>query len=120
MLQGVYSAMITPFDKNENLDEKAFETILNWTVNKGVAGVFVVSSTGESWALSFEEKIRLFQFAVTLVKKRVSVIAGIGVASTREALRLAEAAQAAGEDGARAKEVKQWQEARRSVTPAAT
>jgi len=98
MLQGIYSAMITPFDKNENLDERAFETILNWTMNKGVDGVFVVSSTGESWALSFEEKIRLFQLAVTLVKKRVSVIAGVGVASTREAIRLAEAAQAAGVD----------------------
>jgi 4-hydroxy-tetrahydrodipicolinate synthase len=98
MLRGVYSAMITPFDKNENLDERAFETILNWTMNKGVDGVFVVSSTGESWALSFEEKIRLFQFAATVVKKRVSVIAGVGVASTREAIRLAEAAQAAGVD----------------------
>lgn len=98
MLQGVYSAMITPFDKNENIDERAFETILNWTVDKGVQGVFVVSSTGESWALSFEEKVRLFQLAVTLVEKRVSVIAGVGVSSTREAIRLAEAAQAAGVD----------------------
>lgn len=98
MLRGVYAAMITPFEKNENIDERAFETILNWTINKGVQGVFVVSSTGESWALSFDEKVRLFQLAVTLVKKRVSVIAGVGVSSTREAIRLAEAAQAAGVD----------------------
>jgi len=98
MLQGVYSEMITPFDKTENIDEGAFETILNWTINKGVQGVFVVSSTGESWALSFDEKVRLFHLAVTLVRKRVSVIAGVGVPSTREAVRLAEAAQAAGVD----------------------
>lgn len=98
MLRGVYAAMITPFDKNENVDEKACETLLNWTIGKGINGVFVVSSTGESWALSFEEKVRLFQLAVAVVKKRVPVIAGVGVPSTREATRLAEAAQAAGVD----------------------
>ena len=51
MLRGVFSAMITPFDKNENVDEKALETLLNWTINKGISGVFVVSSTGESLSL---------------------------------------------------------------------
>jgi 4-hydroxy-tetrahydrodipicolinate synthase len=98
MLRGVFSAMITPFDKNEDIDEKGFETLLNWTIGKGVSGVFVVSSTGESWALSFEEKTRLFALAVSIVKKRVSVIAGVGVPATREAIRLAEAAEAAGAD----------------------
>lgn len=98
MLRGVYAAMITPFDKNENVDEKACETLLNWTIGKGINGVFVVSSTGESWALSFDEKVWLFQLAVAVVKKRVPVIAGVGVPSTREATRLAEAAQAAGVD----------------------
>jgi 4-hydroxy-tetrahydrodipicolinate synthase len=98
MLRGVFSAMITPFDKNENVDEKAMETLINWSIGKGVNGVFVVSSTGESWALSFDEKVRLFQLAVAVVKKRVPMIAGVGVPSTREAIRLAEAAQAAGAD----------------------
>lgn len=98
MLRGVFSAMITPFDKNENVDERACETLLNWTIGKGINGVFVVSSTGESWALTFEEKVRLFQLAVTFVKKRVPVIAGVGVPATREAIRLAEAAQRAGVD----------------------
>lgn len=98
MLRGVFSAMITPFDKNEDIDEKGFETLLNWTIGKGVSGVFVASSTGESWALSFEEKTRLFSRAVSIVQKRVPVIAGVGVPATREAIRLAEAAEAAGAD----------------------
>jgi 4-hydroxy-tetrahydrodipicolinate synthase len=98
MLRGIFSALITPFDKNENIDEKAYEALLNWSISKGINGVFVVSSTGESWALSFEEKTQLFQLAVAVVKKRVPVIAGVGVASTREAIRLAETAQAAGVD----------------------
>lgn len=98
MLRGVFAAMITPFDKNEDIDEKALETLLNWTIAKGISGVFVVSSTGESWALSFEEKVRLFEVAVAVVQKRVPVIAGVGVPSTREAICLAQAAQAAGVD----------------------
>lgn len=98
MLRGVYSAMVTPFDKNENIDEKAYETILNWTLSKGITGVFTVASTGESWALSVEEKVRLFQLTVAIVKKRAPVIAGVGAPSTRESILLAEAAQQAGVD----------------------
>src|SRR5581483_9979335 len=98
MLRGVYSAMVTPFDKNENIDEKAYETIINWTIGKGISGVFTVASKSESWALSAEEKSRLFQLTVSIVDKRVPVIAGIGAPSTREALFLAESAQKAGVD----------------------
>lgn len=98
MLRGVYSAMITPFDKNEDIDEKGVETLVNWTIGKGITGVFTVASTGESWALSVEEKARLFRLTVSIVNKRVPVIAGIGASSTRESLQLAEAAQKAGVD----------------------
>lgn len=98
MLRGIYSAMITPFDKNENIDEKAYEAIINWTIGKGITGVFTVASTGESWALSVEEKIRLFQLTVAIVQNRVPVIAGVGAPATRESIQLAEAAQKAGVD----------------------
>ena len=98
MLCGIISALITPFDSNEDIDEEALETLINWTIDKGINGVFIVSSTGESWALSFEEKVRLFKATVSIVDKRMPVIAGVGVSSTREAIRLSEAAQAAGAD----------------------
>lgn len=98
MLRGIYSALITPFDENENINEHGLEQLLEWSIGKGLNGVFIVSSTGESWALSFEEKVRLFRHTVEIVDKRIAVIAGVGVPSTREAVRLAEAAQAAGAD----------------------
>lgn len=96
MLRGIYSALITPFDENENIDEHGLEKLLEWSIGQGLNGVFIVSSTGESWALSFEEKARLFRHTVAIVNKRIAVIAGVGVPSTREAVRLTEAAQAAG------------------------
>lgn len=98
MLRGIYSALITPFDENEDIDERGLETLLEWSIGKGLNGVFIVSSTGESWALSFEEKVRLFRHTVAIVNKRIAVIAGVGVPSTREAVRLTEVAQAAGAD----------------------
>ena len=98
MLRGIYSALITPFDENEDIDEPGLERLLEWSISKGVNGIFIVSSTGESWALSFEEKARLYKQAVEIVNKRISVIAGVGVPSSREAVRLTEAAQAAGVD----------------------
>ncbi len=98
MLRGILCALITPFDANGDIDEEALETLINWTIDKGIDGVFIAGSTGESWALSFEEKVRLFQATVSTVGRRVPVIAGVGVPSTREAIRLSEAAQAAGAD----------------------
>ncbi len=98
MLRGVYAALVTPFGANENIDEKAYETIINWTIGQGITGVFTVASTGESWALSVEEKVRLFRLTVEVARRRVPVIAGVGAPSTREAVFLAEAAQKAGVD----------------------
>ena len=80
-MRGIYSALITPFDENENIDERGLETLLEWSIGKGLNGVFIVSSTGESWALSFEEKVRLFRHTVAIVNKRIAVIAGVGVPS---------------------------------------
>ena len=61
MKKGIYSALITPFDEDEKIDEKALVWLLEWAIGKGLHGVFIVSSTGESWALSLEEKRELFQ-----------------------------------------------------------
>ncbi|MBM3279334.1 MAG: dihydrodipicolinate synthase family protein [Candidatus Handelsmanbacteria bacterium] len=67
-------------------------------IEAGVDGIFTVGTAGEFWALSIEEKKRIYQGTVAAAKGRVPVYLGTGANTTREAVRLAELAQEAGAD----------------------
>ncbi len=95
---GIIPAVVTPFDERGELAEGALVTILSHFVGAGVHGVFVVGSTGEYWALSPEEKGRIFEQAVETVAGRVPVYAGTGADTTRLTVRLSQMAQEVGAD----------------------
>jgi 4-hydroxy-tetrahydrodipicolinate synthase len=97
-IKGIIPAMITPMTEGEELDEKGFETITNGLIEAGVHGIFSVGTAGEFWALSVEEKKRVYQWTADVVDKRVPTYAGTSANSTREAIQLSELAQAAGID----------------------
>lgn len=98
MFEGVYTALVTPF-RDDRIDYAALEGIIEAQVKGGVDGVVPVGTTGESPTLSFEEHKEYIQRVVTLVNKRIRVIAGTGSNSTREAVHLSAAAQEYGVDG---------------------
>ncbi|MHC5306753.1 4-hydroxy-tetrahydrodipicolinate synthase [Bartonella sp. LJL80] len=98
MLKGALTALITPFDQNGNVDEKAFCDFVEWQVKQGINGVVPVGTTGESPTLSHEEHKRVVELCVDQVAKRVPVVAGAGSNSTDEAVELAEHAEKAGAD----------------------
>ena len=58
--KGCFTAVITPFKKNGDLDRKAFCRNLELLVEEGLDGVVIAGCTGESWLLSDEEKKELF------------------------------------------------------------
>ena len=96
--RGIIPAVVTPFGQEGELAEKALAAILNRLIEAGVHGVFVVGSTGEYWALTPEEKQRIFEVAVEAVGRRVPVYAGTGADTTRLAVKLSRTAQEAGAD----------------------
>ncbi len=52
-LQGVYAALITPFDKNEEINEPAFGELIRAVIDN-LDGIVVCGTTGEFEYLSFE------------------------------------------------------------------
>ncbi|MCU0845571.1 MAG: 4-hydroxy-tetrahydrodipicolinate synthase [Spirochaetes bacterium] len=98
MFEGVFTALVTPF-RDDKIDYSALEAIIEAQVKGGVDGVVPVGTTGESPTLSFEEHKEYVKRVVTLVNRRVKVIAGTGSNSTREAVHLSQAAQEYGVDG---------------------
>lgn len=99
MFSGIYTALITPFT-NGKVDEKAFQSFVEWQVSEGVHGVVPCGTTGESPTLSYDEHNRVVSLCVEAVKGRAKVIAGTGANSTDEAIMLTAHAKKAGADAA--------------------
>ena len=86
--QGVYTALVTPFDDRGAVDEKALKALVEEQIAAGVAGLVPMGTTGESPTLSHEEHISVVAEVVKWTNGRVPVIAGTGSNSTEEALHL--------------------------------
>jgi len=99
MFRGLYTALITPF-KNGNIDEKAFQSLVEWQIKDGVHGLVPCGTTGESPTLSHDEHRRVVSLCVEIAKGKVKVLAGSGSNSTEEAIMLTSHAKKAGADGA--------------------
>jgi len=96
--RGVYTALITPFTKSGEVDEAAFERIINYQISQGVDGLVPCGTTGESPTLSHDEHDRVIEMTVKFAQGKVPVIAGTGSNATSEAVRLSFHAQEAGVD----------------------
>lgn len=99
MFEGILTALVTPF-RDGAVDELALRALVERQITAGVNGVVPCGSTGESATLSHDEHRRVVEVVVEAVAGRVSVVAGTGSNSTREAIALTAHARDAGADGA--------------------
>ncbi len=97
-IKGIIPAVVTPMTEDQELDQKGLETLLDHLIAAGVDGVFTVGTAGEFWALTVEEKKRVFEWTVGAARGRVPVYVGTCANTTREAVLLAELAHQAGVD----------------------
>ncbi|MHC1625579.1 MAG: 4-hydroxy-tetrahydrodipicolinate synthase [Methermicoccaceae archaeon] len=96
MYEGTSVALITPFTKDDKLDEEGYKNNISYVIGGGVSSIVVCGTTGESCTLSFEEHKKLIELAVEY--SSVPVIAGTGANSTKEACELTSFAADAGAD----------------------
>ncbi|MCH3908197.1 MAG: 4-hydroxy-tetrahydrodipicolinate synthase [Sphaerochaeta sp.] len=96
--RGVYTAMVTPFTKTDNIDEQALYDMINSQIASGVSGLVPCGTSGESPTLSHLEHDRVIALTVHYAKGRVPVIAGTGSNATSEAIQLSRHAQTNGAD----------------------
>ena len=61
--KGIYTALITPF-KDGKVDEKAFQSFVEWQIQQGVHGLVPCGTTGESPTLSHEEHNRVIDLCI--------------------------------------------------------
>ncbi|HZH63058.1 MAG TPA: 4-hydroxy-tetrahydrodipicolinate synthase [Metabacillus sp.] len=94
----VSTAMITPFDKNNNIDFQKTTMLIDYLINHGSDSLVVTGTTGESPTLSNEEKIALIKHTVKEVNGRIPVVAGTGSNNTNASIKLTKQAEEAGVD----------------------
>ena len=91
------TAMVTPFKTDGSVDYEAAEKLAAVLVADGSDGIVVSGTTGESPALSDDEKIELLK----VIKKAIpgkSVVVGTGTNDTHHSVKLSERAMKAGAD----------------------
>ncbi|MES2664063.1 MAG: 4-hydroxy-tetrahydrodipicolinate synthase [Pseudomonadota bacterium] len=98
MFFGSLVALVTPMDPTGDIDWAALESLIEFHVENGTSGLVVVGTTGESSTLDFDEHKAVIRFCVDKAMARISIIAGTGANSTREALHLTQEAKLAGAD----------------------
>lgn len=100
MLRGVYTAIITPFTESGEVDFEGLSHNLQYQLQKGIDGIVVLGTTGETPTLTEKEKEAIIRFAVKEVKGKTHLMVGTGSYSTRQTIENTAKAKDLGADSA--------------------
>jgi len=96
--EGINVAFMTPFTDDGRIDELVVREMAEWLVNKGVHGIFPVSTCGEFMHMSIDERKWLMDVTIDQVRGRCAVTPGIGATCPRQSIALAKHAKESGAD----------------------
>lgn len=97
-LNGIYPALLTPFDQNGKVNCDALKQLVRWNIEKGVDGFYVGGSTAEAFLLTEEERNLVYRTVAEEAAGNVNLIAHVGAISTEEAIRFGRVAKENGYD----------------------
>lgn len=97
-LKGVIPPIVTPVNKEENIDEQGLKNVIDHVLNGGVHGIFVLGSNGEFYALDYENQRKAVEITVNHVNGKVPVYAGASAITTNGCIKLAQMAEEVGAD----------------------
>ena len=95
---GIMPPILTPMDKNGEIDESAMRRFVNFLIEGGVNAIIVNGTMGEFYALTDEERTRLAKIVIGETNKRIPVVVGTGHSGTKPAIGLAKIAEDLGAD----------------------
>ncbi len=85
---GIFTALLTPFDKSNKVNEKELEKLVKFNLDMGVTGFYVGGSTAETFLLSTQERKQIMDVVKSAAHNAV-LIAHIGSLNEQEATQLA-------------------------------
>jgi 4-hydroxy-tetrahydrodipicolinate synthase len=97
-IHGLYTAIITPFDADNKLDEESLKQNIRFQISQGVDGITVLGTTGEAPTLSAHEKERVMVIAKKECEGKVHFMVGTGSYSTEQTIQNTLSAKKMGAD----------------------
>ncbi|HUV34802.1 MAG TPA: dihydrodipicolinate synthase family protein [Candidatus Desulfaltia sp.] len=91
-LSGVITALVTPFNREGEVDLAALRRLIDFQVKGGVDGLFLCGTAGSGVIMRPDQRELVFREAADYAGGRVRLLAHVGAASTEESVMLAEAA----------------------------
>src|SRR3977135_3220899 len=85
-LTGCGTALVTPFAKSGELDERSLRSFVDWQVASGVHFLVPCGSTGEAATMTTGEHRRVVEITVEQTAGRVPVVAGAASNDTKKAI----------------------------------
>jgi len=99
MFTGCGTALVTPFRKDQSLDEEALRKLVRRQIKAGIDFLVPCGTTGESPTLTRAEHLRVVEIALEEAKGKVPVAGGAGGYNTAEVIELAKELRHVGVDG---------------------
>jgi 4-hydroxy-tetrahydrodipicolinate synthase len=96
---GCGTALVTPFRKDESLDEPTLRRLVRRQIQAGIDFLVPCGTTGESPTLTHAEHLRVVEITLAEAKGKVPVLAGAGGYNTAEVVELAKELSHMGADG---------------------
>jgi len=100
-LKGVVPPMITPFNLGGDLDIRSLEKLVTFLRDR-VDGLYICGSYGSGPLMSVEERKKVTEVTVKIVKGKIPVVVHTGTTNTRDTVELTKHAEKAGCDAAAA------------------
>lgn len=94
----VITAMVTPFNKDREVDYDKVEEVAKHLVNTGSDAIIVAGTTGESPTLTHEEELEILSTVKRAVSNKAKVIFGAGSNSTETAVKMTKLGEKEGAD----------------------
>ena len=96
--KGIYTPVVTPYDEDFVCNEEALAETIEFLIKSGVNGLVIAGSTGEYYAQTMKERIKLMEICKNLIKSRLPMIAGTGAIRTEDSIEYAKQAKRIGAD----------------------
>lgn len=91
LLSGVVPIIPTPFTENEEIDEEALRSLVDFACSCGIQAACLPAYASEFYKLTDDEKLQVVKIAVDQAKGRIKIVAQSNHPSLKSAIRLAQA-----------------------------
>lgn len=97
-IEGVYTPIVAPFSADDSIDFDTYGKVIEFNLSAGIAGLVACGTTGEYYAMTFDERVQVMTHTRDINDGRATIVAGCNAGSTKEVIQYGHVARDLGYD----------------------